>query len=55
MKPPSMTFASSGTEDADFVSEDFVSQLIYVISGAGMKFIVLQDSIPDGLGVVHLP
>ncbi|KNB06170.1 hypothetical protein FOXG_19590 [Fusarium oxysporum f. sp. lycopersici 4287] len=37
MKPPSTIFASSGTEDADFVSEDFVSQPMYVISGAGMK------------------
>ncbi|KAI8415968.1 hypothetical protein FOFC_02276 [Fusarium oxysporum] len=31
-------FVSSATEDADFVSEDFVSQPIYVISGAGMKY-----------------
>jgi hypothetical protein len=35
MRPSSM--ASSGTEDADFVSEDFVSQPVYVISVAGMK------------------
>ncbi|KAJ0130487.1 Uncharacterized protein HZ326_26403 [Fusarium oxysporum f. sp. albedinis] len=57
MRSPSMTlFASSGIENANFVSEDFVSQgYMRDLQGGYERFIILQDSIPDGLKVVFLP